>query len=79
MLFTSSSTTAEQDNLVVILTPYVIDKSEALSKLQMDLGMLEKLQKDYNLKVFEELEKKREGSLSDEVPEKEEKPFKGIL
>jgi general secretion pathway protein D len=58
-LFTSTSVTEEQDNLVVILTPYVIDKSENLSKLQQDLGVLEKLQKEYNLRVFDELEKKR--------------------
>ncbi len=59
-LFSSKSTNEEQDNLVVILTPYVIDKSENLSQLQKDLGMLEKMQKEYNLKVFSDLEKKKE-------------------
>ena len=57
-LFSSTSTSAEQDNLVVILTPYIIDKSEKLSQLQRDLGMLAQIQKDYNLKVFEKIEKK---------------------
>jgi len=57
-LFSSKTKSAEQDNLVVILTPYIIDKSEKLSQLQRDLGMLAQIQKDYNLKVFEKLEKK---------------------
>jgi len=56
-LFSSTSRTSEQDNLVVILTPYVINKSNVLSKLQKDLGTLSKLQKDYNLEVFEKLER----------------------
>jgi len=59
-LFSSTSTTEEQDNLIVILTPYVIDKSENLSQLQKDLGVLEKMQKEYNKKVFKKLEKKKE-------------------
>ncbi|WP_373003705.1 type II secretion system secretin GspD [Sulfurimonas sp.] len=57
-LFSSTTTSAEQDNLVVILTPYIIDKSEKLSRLQRDLGMLAQIQKDYNLKVFDKIEKK---------------------
>lgn len=57
LLFSSTSTTLEQDNLVVILTPYVIDKSEKLSQLQKDLGVLAKLQKEYNVNVFNDLKK----------------------
>ncbi len=56
-LFSSTTTTIEQDNLVVILTPYVIDKSEKLSQLQADLGVIAKLQRDYNMEVFEKIEK----------------------
>ncbi len=54
-LFSSTSTTNEQDNLVILLTPYVIDKSEKLSKLQKDLGLVAKIQKEYNVKAFENL------------------------
>ncbi len=61
-LFTSTTTNVEQDNLIVMLTPYVIDKSEKLSKLQKDLGLLAKIQKEYNVKAFEELEKKAKGT-----------------
>jgi len=75
-LFSSKSTTEEQDNLVVILTPYVIDKSENLSQLQKDLGILETYQKEYNIQVFDELEKKRASkakkSTSETPTEKEE-------
>ena len=47
-LFSSTTTSEERDNLVVILTPYVIDKSENLSQLQKDLGVLAKIQKEYS-------------------------------
>ncbi len=65
-LFSSTSKTNEQDNLVVILTPYVIDKSEELSKLQRALGMLAKVQEEYNKKAFELVEEKREVKLKPE-------------
>ncbi len=56
-LFSSTSVSNEEDNLVVILTPYVIDKSEKLSQLQKDLGQLSRLQEKYNKEVFERIEK----------------------
>ena len=55
-LFSSNSTRNEKDNLIVILTPYVIETSENLSQLQKDLGVLSNLQKEYNDKVFEKIE-----------------------
>ena len=67
-LFSSKSKTQEQDNLVVILTPYVINKSEKLSKLQKDLGLLSKLQKKYDEKVFQELKGKKVEAKSDAQP-----------
>jgi general secretion pathway protein D len=57
-LFSSSTIKTEQDNLIVVLTPYVIDKSEELSQLQKDLGILAQIQEEYNLEVFENLEKR---------------------
>ncbi|MDK9692643.1 MAG: type II secretion system secretin GspD [Sulfurimonas sp.] len=56
-LFTSTSKSDEETNLVVVLTPYVIDKSSQLSKLQEELGLVAKLQQDYNIEAFEKLEK----------------------
>jgi len=55
-LFSSTTTSMEEDNLVVILTPYVIDKSEKLSQLQRDLGQLAKIQEEYNKKIFAKIE-----------------------
>lgn len=57
-LFSSTSTTVQEDNLVVILTPYIIDKSEKLSKLQKDLGLLTQIQKEYNIEMFDMIENK---------------------
>ena len=61
-LFSSTSTKVEQDNLIVILTPYVIDKSEKLSQLQADLGILSKIQQEYNAEEFDRIEKKAKNS-----------------
>ena len=57
-LFSSTSQTEEKDNLIVILTPYVVDKSEELSQLQKDLGRLAKIQKNYDRKAFNELKER---------------------
>ena len=64
-LFSSTSTTNEKDNLIVILTPFVIDKSEKLSQLQQDLGVLANLQKEYNDKVFKIIEERGKIETSD--------------
>ena len=58
-LFSSNSESVENDNLVVILTPYVIDKSEQLSKLQQELGLLSKMQEAYEKAVFKKLEEEK--------------------
>ncbi len=60
MFFTHHATEEQQDNLLVILTPYVIDKSEKLSELQHQLGELGRLQKAYNKVVFAAVEKQAE-------------------
>ena len=52
LLFTHTETVEQQDNLVVILTPYVVDKSENLSQLQQQLGELGRIQRQYNELVF---------------------------
>jgi len=81
-LFSSTSKTTTEDNLVVMLTPYVIDKSEELSKLQKDLGILANLQKEYNIKAFEALKKKKlkhDKETKKEQKEKSADPLEGIL
>ena len=69
-LFSSKSKTLEEDNLVVILTPYVIDKSDKLSRLQRELGVLAEVQKKYNVMIFEKIKKnalKQRSSKADDV------------
>ena len=56
--FTFTNEKEQQDNLLVLLTPYVIDKSEKLSVLQQQLGELGRLQQEYNKEVFPLVEKK---------------------
>jgi len=73
-LFSSTSKTEEQDNLVVILTPYVIDKSEKLSQLQKDLGVLSKIQDEYSKAAIKELEERR----VDAALEKTDSKYKNI-
>jgi len=58
-LFASNGTIKQQDNLVVILTPFVIDKSRELSKLQRDLGILSNIQKEYDEKIFQKITKEK--------------------
>ena len=54
--FTHKDNKDQQDNLIVILTPYIIDKSEELSRLQQQLGELTRLQTQYNKEVFRTIE-----------------------
>ena len=61
-LFSSTEESMENDNLVVILTPYVIDKSSQLSELQKQLGKLSAMQMEYEKEVFKRLEKQRKAS-----------------
>lgn len=56
LLFSSTSIENQQDNLVVILTPYVVSNSEKLSKLQYDLGVIQSMQEKYNMEVFKNIE-----------------------
>ncbi len=56
--FTWTNEEEQQDNLLVMLTPYVIDKSEKLSILQQQLGELGRLQQEYNKEVFPRVEER---------------------
>ena len=71
-LFRSKSSDEQETNLVVVLTPYVIDKSENLSELQKQLGYVAKLQKEYNIEVFKDLEKRVESTTKEDIDELDE-------
>jgi general secretion pathway protein D len=59
-VFSSKTESATNDNLIVLLTPYVVDSSEKLSQLQAKLGELANIQKLFNKEVFEQIENKGE-------------------
>lgn len=69
ILFSSTSKSTQEENLVVILTPYIINQSEKLSLLQQDLGVLTKLQREYNDAIFKKIEKGESGLQEDAAQE----------
>ncbi len=58
-LFSSTEESIENDSLVVILTPYVIDKSAQLSQLQKELGELSMMQEEYERELFKKIQEKK--------------------
>ncbi|MBE0513719.1 type II secretion system secretin GspD [Sulfurimonas sp.] len=71
LLFTSTSKATQEDNLVVILTPYIINQSEKLSLLQQDLGVLTTLQREYNDAIFKKIQEGEPGVQEDVAQEEE--------
>ncbi len=57
-LFSSNGKTITKDSLVVILTPYIISKSEKLSALQEKLGQLTIMQNRYDEAIFSSIKEK---------------------
>ena len=68
--FTHTDIQEQKDNLLVILTPYVIDKSEKLSSLQQQLGELAKFQREFNEDAFKRIEKLNKEAIAKEKDEK---------
>ncbi|MDR3178260.1 MAG: type II secretion system secretin GspD [Campylobacteraceae bacterium] len=57
-LFTHSTNIDDQVNIVIVLTPYIVNSSDELSKLKTQLVELDQLQEAYSGKLKEELQKK---------------------
>lgn len=57
-LFSYKKDEIVKDNLIIVLTPYILNKSEQLSKLQEKLGKLDNLQSEYNNMVLDEMQKR---------------------
>lgn len=51
-LFKHSEKKQQRDNLLLVITPYIVDDSKTLSSLQMDLGALGQIQKLYNEQII---------------------------
>ena len=54
-LFRGDSSSTSKTNLVIILTPYIVDSSDDLAKLKDELADLEKLQHKYNRIVLDSI------------------------
>lgn len=57
-LFSHNIDVKDKLNIVIVLTPYIVEKSEDLSGLRSSLVELDLIQNQYNKKLKEELEKK---------------------
>jgi len=55
-LFTHNEDKVDNQSMAIVITPYVVSNSANLSTLQEDLGILGKIQKQYNLDVFKNIE-----------------------
>jgi len=63
-LFTHNEDTVENQSMAIVITPYVVTNSASLSKLQKNLGILGKIQEQYNAEVFAKVEKAAADRLS---------------
>jgi len=61
-LFTSKSDSGSRVNVVIYLTPYIIQKSSDLTVLRKHLDELESVQQQYNKIVYNMLEEKKNGT-----------------
>lgn len=57
-LFTSTGDSSSKVNVVIYITPYIIQKSSDLTSLRVRLSELESIQQQYNKIIQEQLEKK---------------------
>jgi len=57
-LFRQKSTTEEKKSIAIILTPYIIEKSSTLGKLQHFLAVYGQMQDEYNKKIFKKIKSK---------------------
>lgn len=55
-LFTHNEDTVRNQSMAIVITPYVVTNSASLSALQENLGILGKIQDQYNLEVFKKIE-----------------------
>ena len=70
-LFTHSTENEEQLNIVIVLTPYIIDSSEDLSSLRVQLAELDRIQQEFNKNLQNELDKNLQNSQNSLSKEKD--------
>lgn len=55
-LFRHSEDKVDNQSMAIVITPYVVTKSASLSTLQEELGILGRIQEEYNSEVFKKIE-----------------------
>ncbi len=70
-LFTHNEDTVDNQSMAIVITPYVVTNSASLSTLQENLGILGKLQEQYNSEVFEKIEKAAQDRLRGKTEDEE--------
>ncbi len=55
-LFTHNDDVVDNQSMAIVITPYIVTNSASLSLLQKKLGILGKIQEEYNAKVFKKIE-----------------------
>ncbi len=63
-LFTHTEDEVRNQSMAIVMTPYVVTNSASLSRLQKDLGILGKIQEQFNSEVFAKIEKAAEDRLN---------------
>ncbi len=69
-LFDWKSTSHEEINLVIMLTPYIVRSDEDISKIHSILADLDQIQDDYQTLIERKLEERLQGDETDKVQEK---------
>jgi len=76
-LFTHNEDTVDNQSMAIVITPYVVTNSASLSKLQKNLGILGKIQEQYNAEVFSKVEKAATDRLK--VRDEDDEEFEPIV
>jgi len=66
-LFRSEAKEQEKTNVVIYLTPYIVEKSSDLVTLRKNLEELDSIQEKFNKIVLNELEKRRLGIIDEKT------------
>ena len=75
-LFTHNEDVVDNQSMAIVITPYIVTSSASLARLQKNLGILGRVQKQYNAEVFAKVEKAATERLK--VRETEDAEFKTI-
>jgi len=76
-LFTSNEDVVDNQSMAIVITPYVVTNSASLSRLQKNLGILGKVQKQYNAEVFAKVEKAAEDRLN--IRDEDDEDFSPVV